>query len=163
MRTASREMRIHGYREASLRVAERAIVYYKAREEGDIHYSLAQSYYLADKLEDAYKLFKELATERQDSIGSLGYLGTTAARLDYREEAERISEKLDQIEQPYLFGNHVYWRACIDALLGKNESAVKLLRDALERGVIFSRLYGDIDMEPLHDYPLYKELIKPKK
>jgi hypothetical protein len=82
--------------------------------------------------------------------------------LGEREVALRISEELSKIERSYIYGNHTYWRACIASVLGEKELAVRLLRESLNQGQTYSRLYSDIDLEPLYDYPPFKELIKPK-
>ena len=74
----------------------------------------------------------------------------------------RISGELRDIDRPYMFGNHTYWRACIAALLGEKEEAMNLLREALAQGVSYTRLHPDMDLEPLWDYPPFQELIKPK-
>ncbi len=63
---------------------------------------------------------------------------------------------------PYLFGWHTFWRARIAALLGEKEQAVRLLREAHNQGVQFIRFHNDMDLEPLHDYPPFKEFKKPK-
>jgi hypothetical protein len=39
---------------------------------------------------------------------------------------------------------------------------LNLLRDALAQGVGYGQLYDDMDLERLHDYQPFKELIKPK-
>jgi tetratricopeptide (TPR) repeat protein len=156
------DLRAHGYRLDSLKIAERAIAYYQSRKEGDVRYNLARSYYSAEKWQEAEGLFSALLGEYPDSIGIMGYLGCVAARLGNREEAGRISKELGSIKRPYLFGNHIYWQACIAALLGEKERAVGLLREALSKGVSYTRLHPDIDLEPLWDYPAFIELIKPK-
>lgn len=74
----------------------------------------------------------------------------------------RISKLLQEMGQPYIFGNHTYRQACIASILGEKEGAMTLLRDALAHGVSYSLLHPDIDLEPLWDYQSFKKLIKPK-
>jgi hypothetical protein len=86
-----------------------------------------------------------------------------AARRGDREGATRIFEELGKIERPYLFGNHLYWRACIAALLGEKERAVALLKEAFSQGLDYGvYLRQEIDLEPLWDYPPFKDLLRPK-
>jgi len=48
------------------------------------------------------------------------------------------------------------------AHLGEKERAVDLLRESLARGSSYAALHTDIDLEPLHGYPPFEELMKPK-
>jgi hypothetical protein len=162
MRNAANELRAHGYREESLRAAERSIAWYKAHPDQDYRAGLAASLYSAERWDEARTIYEELSKESPDSEDWLGYTGTLAARRGDKAEAMRISEELKGIARPYLFGNHTYWRACIAALLDEKEEAMNLLREALAQGTDYTRLHPDMDLEPLWDYPAFKELIKPK-
>jgi serine/threonine protein kinase len=67
------------------------------------------------------------------------------------------------LERPYLFGEHLYWRACIAAHLGEKERAVALLKEAFSQGRTYGvNLHRDINLEPLWDYQPFKELLRPK-
>jgi len=60
---------------------------------------------------------------------------------------------------------HTLDRARIAALLGDREEAVTLLRQAIEQGVNWGHgvwVHRDIDLESLHDYPPFQELLRPK-
>ena len=86
-----------------------------------------------------------------------------AARKGEREKAHAISEELENIDRPYLFGGHTYLRARIASLLGEKERAVLLLQDAFAQGLIYgSYLLHQMDFEPLRDYKPFQELLKPK-
>ena len=167
MAYAGDELKAQGYKEAALQALERAIRWVENRSEEEkkdqsLRDLWAYALYGAERWEEAKNIYQSLHEEVPDSVTYQGYLGTIAARLGNREEALRISEELKNIERPYLFGNQTYWRACIAALLGEKEQAMVFLRDALAQGVSYGRLYGDMDLEPLLDYPPFKELIKPK-
>jgi hypothetical protein len=78
-------------------------------------------------------------------------------------KARRISEELGSLQQPYLYGENIYWQACIAALLGERERAVVSLREAFARGHGYTLvLHTDIDLESLRDYPPFQELLRPK-
>jgi len=79
------------------------------------------------------------------------------------EEALRISEVLKDLDVPFIWGDNTYARASIASLLGKKEQAVSLLREAISQGVTYPSLHANMNLEPLLDYPPYKELIRPKK
>jgi hypothetical protein len=88
--------------------------------------------------------------------------GVLAAKRGNREEALMISKRLEEIKRPYLFGRTTLHRACIASLLGEKEAAVRLLQEAVSQGREYRYLYEDMDLDPLRDYPPFKELIKPK-
>jgi tetratricopeptide (TPR) repeat protein/TolB-like protein len=162
MRYASRELRLHGYKEEAIEIAKQAIAWYKENKDRDYRSSLAFSLEMAEQWEEARKIYKQLLMENADNIDYKGHLGALAARLGEREVALRISEELSEIERSYINGRHTYWRACIASVLGEKELAVRLLRESLNQGRNYSQLYYDIDLETLYEYPPFKELIKPK-
>jgi tetratricopeptide (TPR) repeat protein len=163
MRNSAQELRVHGYREAALEVAERAVAWYKAHQDENRRYSFAVALCYAERWEEAKSIFEELHEKIPDNITYLGYLGVIAARQGNGEEARIISDQLKSIDRPYIWGKHTYWRACIASLLGEKEEAVNLIRDALQKGVSFLRLHADMNLEPLQGYPPFQELIKPKE
>lgn len=66
---------------------------------------------------------------------------------------------------PYLFGRIAYYQGCIASLLGEKEKAVKLLQESVNQGGVFGpwgRYHPNFSLEPLSDYPPFKEFIKPK-
>jgi tetratricopeptide (TPR) repeat protein len=164
MQEASEELRAQGYREEALEIAHRAVEWYQQhREEADYRYPLAQALYLAERWQESQALFEELFEENPENIDYQGYLGTLAARLGDEEEALRISEELKNIDRPYLFGGHTYWRACIASLFGEKQKAVELLTEAFNQGRAYGAyLHNNIELESLQDYPPFQELIKPK-
>jgi tetratricopeptide (TPR) repeat protein len=168
MREAAQELRAHGHQEAYKEVAARAVDWYQDRfSEKEVtekkQYDLAHALYIAEQWEQCQALIEELASEKPDNIDYKGYLGTLAARSGDRERALRISTELMNIDSPYLFGNHTYWRASIASLLGEREQAVALLRDAFAQGRDYGvYLHRDMDLEPLRDYSPFQELLRPK-
>jgi tetratricopeptide (TPR) repeat protein len=177
MLSAAEELRAHGDREASLRMAGRAADWCRSRtgEEArreDVRAGLGDALYQAERWEDAKAVFATLASEHPDNINYKGRLGALAARRGDRVAAERIAEELRRCESRYLWGNHTTRSARIIALLGDKERAVGLLREAVAQGSGSgeepdSYGYGFIyrhsmDLEPLRGYPPFEELIKPK-
>jgi len=74
-----------------------------------------------------------------------------------------ISAELKNINRPYLFGNHTYWRACIAALLGESRQAVALLNEAFAQGQEFGvYIHSDMNLEPLRNYKPFQELLRLK-
>ncbi len=159
--TASHELRVHGYKEKALEIAERAISWYKAHKDEDYLSSLAWTLYKAERREEAEAIYKELNQGFSDSVDYLGYIGTLAVRMGNREKALTISDELKNMYKPYVFGNHTYWRACIAALLDQKELAMRLIREALGQGTSYTGLHPVMDFELLSGYPPFKELIQP--
>lgn len=167
MARAGFELRAHGYKTAALQAFEQAIRWVENRPEEEnknrsLRSFLGEVLYEAERWQESRDIYQSLHDQFPDSIAYRGYLGAIAARLGNREEALSISEELKNIERSYLFGNNTYWRAGIASLLGEKEQAMVLLRDALAQGVPYRRFHTDMDLEPLSDYPPFKELIKPK-
>jgi DNA-binding SARP family transcriptional activator/tetratricopeptide (TPR) repeat protein len=168
MAEAAAELRAHGFRQTSLEVADRALDWLLSRPADEAtgrpsSYRLALAYYQAERWEEAQELFEELASEIPNDVNLLGYLGVLAARRGVRDEALRISDALTGLAPPMDFGRDLYWQACIAAQLDERERAMILLREAYARGRRFSvTLHRDMDLEPLHDYPPFQQLISPK-
>jgi tetratricopeptide (TPR) repeat protein len=178
MLSAAEELRAHGHREASVKMASRAADWYRSRTGEDARLEdtrsgLGDALYQAERWEEARAVFATLATEHPDNIFYKGRLGTLAARRGDRATALRIAEELRRLETPYLYGNHTSRSARIIALLGDKEGAVALLREAVAQGAgdgDVPDMYGygfvfrhSMDLEPLHGFPPFEDLIKPKE
>jgi tetratricopeptide (TPR) repeat protein len=176
MLDAAEELRAHGHRDASVKLADRAARWWRSRPEGwasqeGMRASLGRSLYQAERWDDARALFAALATERPDDFDYRVSLGVIAARAGDRAEAERTAGQLRQLVAPYTYGAPMYASARITALLGDEAKAVDLLRDAIAQGAGSAQLepYGfafsarhDMDLEPLRGYAPFEELIRPK-
>jgi tetratricopeptide (TPR) repeat protein len=177
MLCAAEELRAHGHRDASMRMAGRAADWYRSRvrEEArheDTRSGLGDALYQAERWEAAQAIFAALSAQHPGNIFYQGPLGTLAARRGDRTRALEISEKLWRVETPYLDGNHTFRSARIMALLGDKERAVALLRDAVAQGsgseeepdaYGYGFLYShSMDLEPLRGHSPFEELIKPK-
>jgi serine/threonine protein kinase/TolB-like protein len=159
------ELRFHGFGDAVPRLTDAALSWYEARPDSQrqvLQSSIAYALYVAQRWKEAKEIYVSLSSRQPDNINYLGYLGTIAARQGDTTLARRIDTKLKNINRPYIYGNHTYWRARIAALLGEKEPAIRLLRDALAQGLSHSRMHADIGLESIWDYPPFKELLKPK-
>jgi serine/threonine protein kinase len=167
MRTAARELRAHGFTEASRVVLEKALTWSRSRTPDQLktlRYGMGQTLYLAGQFDEARKIFEILVKESPDNIEYHGYLGVLAARRNDRNEALEVSSWLESLNRPYLYGAHLIWRARIAALLGEQDRAVMLLREAFAQGAAYGiSWHRDPDLESLRDYGPYKELMKVKE
>ncbi len=167
MTSCAVELRKHGFGEASIEAIKKAISWYESRPDSERQSRVRQSalagaYYLAGRYSDARTIYENLLRQSPNNLNYQGYLGTIAARVRDTSEARRIDDLLKRTNRPYLFGSQTYWRARIAAILGQQESAVALLREALAQGQSYTRLHPDPDLDLLKDYPPFQELVKPK-
>ncbi len=167
MRAAGVELRAHGYADAAMTFFNQAIEWYRSRpaEELDslFRYGYGRTLYYARRWEEAKNIFEEFAKEAPDNIEYQRYVGCIAARQGDREKALKASEWLKNLKQPYLRGEHTYYRACIAAILGNKDQAVILLKDSFLQGFTPGLdLHTNFEFESLWDYPPFQELLKPK-
>ena len=162
------ELRAHGFRQASLDMADRAVQWFLSRPAEEMttwlhRYGLALAYYQQEAWPEARRLFEGLALETPDDVNVNGFLGVLAARRGERAAALRIGEVLEGMAAANDFGREAYWQACIAAQLGYTERAMVLLRQAYAEGRPFTILvHRDMDLEPLHGYPPFEDFLEPK-
>jgi len=89
MLSAADELRSHDHRDAALRMANRAVDWYRSRvgdeaKEEDTRSSLGEALYRAEQWREAKILFRALSAEHPDNVIYLGRLGTLAARHGLR-------------------------------------------------------------------------------
>jgi tetratricopeptide (TPR) repeat protein len=170
MDVAARALRAHGFRKESIEVANRAVEWRTAHLEGRLvaddpigYTALASALYSAERWEESRRLCTELAALAPADLDVKGYMGVLAARRGDKDEARRIIEELRQSRAPYRYGMDIYWSACIAAQLGERDSAVRFLREAFSQGASMApQPMEDMDLEPLHGYKPFEELMKPK-
>lgn len=167
MLNASMELTHQGHKEASLEMLKRSLDWHKDRpqreaETRSFRYTLARVFYYSGMWEEAKSLYEALFRENPGNVRYLGWLGSTLARMGDKEGALKISKELEELDRPYLLGHHTFRRARIAAVLGKKETAMKLLYKALAQGYTCKKLHPTSDFETLWDYPPFQELIKPK-
>jgi transcriptional regulator with XRE-family HTH domain/tetratricopeptide (TPR) repeat protein len=154
------ELRWHGYREAALEVAARAVDYYSSRPaEETAHpghrWNLVACLYMAERWDEARSIYEQLADEYPGSTWPKTRLGTLAARRGDRERAVAILEELHEREE---FDNC----ARITALLGEREQAVEFIQEARRHGTWYQFPHAVMDFESLKGYEPFEELMKPR-
>jgi tetratricopeptide (TPR) repeat protein len=170
LRTVPQELRAHGHDSASRRafrilLSERE-KFPPATSPGAMD-SDRSFYYIAAEWERVSPLAIALAKQRPESLVDQAYLGLLAARRGDRAEAERISLRLNGMRQRFRPGpgNASYWRARIAAILGDKETAVRLLKEAFDRGFAYDytpALHFRVDFDSLRGYPPFEALMAPK-
>ncbi len=170
MTFAAMELEAHGRPKAGIRAAEMAVDWYRRRppEEASeplFREGLARALFVAEQLDEAEEVFRELARERPETVDYLGYLGVLATIRGDRS-ALPIFEQLRALDRPYLFGKHYRWQAAILAWRGEKEQATEQLRLAVSAGHSFGwpELHPHVDpiWRPLRDDPTFLEIIEPR-
>ena len=165
---AAEELRAHGNAQASRELFEQAIRWYtqklrEAPESEVLQSGLGTAFYGAERWAESRAVFEGLARRFPNSLDYRGVLGVLAARQGRRKQAARISATLAASHHPYSFGLATLWRARIAAQLGEPEKAISLLNGAFAEGLAFGiELHRDVDLEPLHSLPSYRELLEPQ-
>jgi serine/threonine protein kinase len=162
MLAAGLELLAHGYQEAASGALERSLRWFQEHP-GKEELFYARTLYFTGRLEESKNLLEKLASEDPENIDYQGYLGVIAARQGNTNAALSISEWLEKLDRPYLFGSHTLWRARIAARLGEHALSVSLLREAFRQGASYGLwLHRDFDLEPLRDYKPFLELLEPR-
>jgi tetratricopeptide (TPR) repeat protein len=169
------ELRVHGHRQASAAMLERALQALEScpvedARTPDARADLALLRRLAGRLDEADAIYEELArgtpSDSEMALVWAGQRGVVAALRGRPREALRISDELGRVERPYLFGVHTYERARIAAELGARDQAVDLLHAAIAQGFILSYESNGLHVEPsfesLRGYPPFDELVRPR-
>ena len=187
MLVAAMELRAHGHREEADAMAARAADWYAAQpvdrflalqtpnrgfewyrsRPPDIRKRLREEHAMAlawaGRWNEVEAIVSGLAGADPSNVDYIGWRGVLAARRGDAPEALRVSDRLRTLNRPYVFGSDTYWRACIAAQLGQMQQAVDLLNQAFSEGYWFqTHLHRTIDLEPLWDYPPFRELLRPK-
>jgi tetratricopeptide (TPR) repeat protein len=168
------ELRVHGHPAAARAMYARAIEWYRSRPpEERIRYrpDLARALLFREEWPTARALFEQLSLEVPEHTDYQGALGMLAARAGDHEAAERIADSLADRMGPFSWtspglwtrSNPTYWRACIAAQLDRPAEATTLLARAFEEAVWHgSHPHTDPCLDPLRDYPPFRELMRPR-
>ena len=160
MARLARELHAHGYGGAATEMQHRAIEWFEDRSPEKRRLGerrqLAAVFLDVGRLDEAQILLEGLLEDGPRRDEYLAQLGVVAVRRGDRAEAYRISRLLEAGEGP---SAGAYGRAQIAVALGERERAMALLHQ-VDRGL--GGLHADPLLEPLWDYPPFKELMRPK-
>ena len=162
------ELLTHGHAEAARALARRAVTWHRENppSKGDESRRrvLGETLQVAEMWDEAQALYEQAAREHPDDLEYQAALGCLAARRGDRASALKISDRLGRVERPYLRGRPSLLRAGIAAHLGEKDRAAELLRSSLAQGIWYDiDLHNDLGLQPLHGYPPYEALAKPKE
>ncbi len=115
-----------------------------------------------DKAHTAYQQaislgYKELQTNPRDT-NVMVEIALAYAKIGNAQEASNLMRSVRKIDHNNV--NYIYQEAVIDALLGRSDDALKVLREALEKHYPAEYAAGDADLVSLQGNPEFQNLIK---
>jgi eukaryotic-like serine/threonine-protein kinase len=115
-----------------------------------------------DKARAAYQRaislgYKELETNPQDT-GVMAEIAIAYAKTGNAQEAQNLIKRVRTLDKNNV--NYIYEEAAIDALLGREADALKILQDALQKHYPADYAAGDPDLGTLQNNPGFKGLIE---
>jgi tetratricopeptide (TPR) repeat protein len=117
---------------------------------------------LENRHAEALDVIRPLAREFPEDVVLQGRMGRTAAAAGDTATARQVFVWLRDRDTPYLFGEDAVWRARIAAILGEQERAVALLREALAEGLHHGMwFHRDNSLESLRGYAPFDEIALP--
>ena len=162
---ASAELRAHGHPKAALEMAQRVVdeMPPNPARDGWTRWYLATLMLMAERPDDALALSADVASEYPDDALFVGTHGAMAARIGDRRTALDVSRRLEELEDPQLFGADHIVHAGIAAGLGDREKAVEYLREALRAGFPFNlTVHRNPYLVPLWGFEPFEEFLRPK-
>ena len=168
MIAAARELRAHGHEDVAMEALARALAWYRAQPVDSAlsearQFEIGQALYLAREWVAAEEIFRALAVADRANFIYEGFLGTIAARRGDHVTARRIIARFDTLRStlPRPHAEAGYWQGKIAALLGEEQRAMEMLRDALGaqgRG----GPHEDFDFERMWPTKAFREFVRPK-
>jgi serine/threonine protein kinase/tetratricopeptide (TPR) repeat protein len=164
MRVAATELAAHGHPVEARSVGEQRLQWIQALPASEREDSLlTDALLIAHRYPEARTVARRLITKHPHDLNALMLDGVSAARLGDTVSASRASTALGELKTPYMTGENVFDRAQIAAILNQKDQAVGYLRESLRQG----RSFGDLPdavpaFLPLHGYPPYEDLVRPK-
>lgn len=157
------ELRAHGSPTAALALLERIAEARGPDAAADVvdtpcHWDLFSVHYYAGRLTEARAAYRKLVAADTGDVKARAALAAIAARLGDTTDLEVQRRWLVAHDHPVAF----LGLAHVAVLQGKQAEAVAFLRQALDRDLERHFLHLDADLEPLRDYPPFRELMRFK-
>jgi len=153
---------------AAREVLERAVTHFETRQPRESEMQQSGLWYgwalnLLGRHEESQTVFNALVDDYPDDIPARGRRAVVAVIRGDTLMALHEANLFAELRQPFLRGEHTYWRAVIAAWLGDRVEATALLRQAYEQGRVYS-WYDNVSAElgPLRSYPPFEEWLRPK-
>lgn len=165
---AVRELRVHGREADAQAIARRGLDWLRSRPAREStgeesRADLARMLYLGGRWDEAIEELRRLEQAQPASVEYVGLLGAIFAGRADRARALGYDERLRRIAATERHGRDAYWRACIAALLGEDDRAVGLLRDAFAAGHFRGlEIHQSHELQRLREFPPFIALVTPE-
>ena len=127
--------------------------------------SLALSYYYLGNYRKAADFLSPISQMRKLSSWELSLLARIFWKWNQPKEAQKWLDRLFEFERPYDRGVKEYSLAQFFAVKGDHETALNLLEQAVDKGVLFMfyRFDGDPDLKDLFNNKEYQRIIAKRR
>jgi len=166
MERAAKELLAHGHVEAAGAVSARALAWWSEHVGADSsltsRLALAGANYTAARYDRSRDIVMALMRVYPTHPDILGYKGVLAARRGDRETALAADSALAALRESYLGGINTLWRARVAALLGEQERAITLIRQAFAEGQRYLDVHDVVDFHSLRENSAFRDLVRPQ-
>ena len=164
---AAQELRAHGHEQEATALFRRAATWARTQtttESAGSHTAalLARALQQSGDYATADSIHRARLSENPSRVDDLGWSGVSAARRRDTAEARNFMRRLGALDTPYLRGVNTLWCAKIAAVLGNKDEAVRLLSQAMAKGVSVEDAHTWAEMSALRGHAPYEELVRPK-
>jgi tetratricopeptide (TPR) repeat protein len=155
------ELRAHGSATAAAALLARLAVARGPAAAADVavtpcFWNLYSTHYYAGRLEEAKVAYEKVLLQDSTNVKAHAALSAIAARLGDSTRLERQRRWLAASDHELAF----LGLARIAAIEGRKAEAVSLVHQALDHGLERHFLHLDPDLDPLRDYPPFRELMR---
>lgn len=168
--TAVTELRAHGFAVEAEAIADRWLSVgptVALGAPGGVPASMlgVELLYESGRWKGASELLEALPEAARTGLSPEAMRGLLAARLGDTATAVRVFHRLGKVHGRWLFGEPALWRARIEAVLGRDDRAMSLLREAFAGGQgarAWHTLHASRDFDGLRDREDFQKLSRPR-
>ncbi|HEY7635337.1 MAG TPA: BTAD domain-containing putative transcriptional regulator [Gemmatimonadales bacterium] len=163
----ARELAVHGDTVAARQAAERSVAWYRGRppEERaafEERLTLTWALEMVGRYAEADSIARGLLAEDSTNVDVVGELASLAARMGRTERTDSLDRWLAAQPVSRAGWSAAYYRAHLAALLGRPDSAVARVREALDDGAWPAYLHLDPALAPLRARRDFAALVAPR-
>jgi DNA-binding SARP family transcriptional activator/tetratricopeptide (TPR) repeat protein len=164
---AGMELRAHNHGDAAKPFQDRSIsaiaqAAAESPDDPDLRRTHGQYLYFAGRWREAERILEPLMQLDSVHYDTYVMLAYAAAHRADTARAWALVENLKPHQIHARKGTLLFVHACIWALLGNRDEAVRYIRESLDAGYNWTQLHQDINLESLRDYPPFLEATRPK-
>ena len=174
---SARILRLSGDSSGSAQMLNRLVAVTRRMSDSSLNARMLHAFalYESGRLVEAAVVVGRLRAADSSLVDATGLAGLIAARSGKPNDAARIGRALrERADSSSLLGRHLYWSARIAALVDAPDTAIAILRHAIERGHVATiemadyaleegfDARADLEFKPLSDNSSFKALFQPR-